>query len=134
MGFLPIIALGLPVLELVGIYWIWKVVGAWTLVWLAGAALAGGLLISHERVNFAPRLAQSLFNGSAPLSVLLGSGLRFLAGVLLILPGALSDATALSMLLISLVHRPRQPPAGPARQTGQTGADDVIEGEFRRMD
>lgn len=134
MGFVPIIALGLPVLELVGIYWVWQGLGAWTLAWLAGAALAGGMLIARERAYFAPRMAQSLFNGSAPLSVLLGSGLRFLAGVLLILPGALSDTVALVLLLFSLGRGTPAPGSGQPPPYVRPGPDDVIEGEYRRMD
>lgn len=134
MGFVPIIALGLPVLELVGIYWVWQGLGAWTLAWLAWAVVAGVMLIAHERMHFAPRMAQSLFNGSAPLIVLLGSGLRFLAGVLLILPGALSDLTALVLLLFSLFRKPAAVAPSQTVRPGGPGRDDAIEGEYRRVD
>jgi len=133
MGFFPIIALAIPVLELVGIYWIWQFLGPWTLAWLAAGVLGGALLIAHERARFAPRMVQSLLQGSAPLAVLLGSGARFLAGVLLILPGAMSDAVALVLLLAALGRGRGDLPSGPP-PGDRRDPDDVIEGEYRRMD
>lgn len=138
MGFLPIIAVALLLLELMGIYWIGQWLGIWTLLWLAGAVLAGVALIRLEHATLAPRLMQTLLHGEAPLRALLGIGLRFLAGVLLILPGALSDIVALILLLFTLGHRaptraPGPPPNSPPPQ-GPTSSGEVIEGEFRRMD
>lgn len=138
MGFLPIIAVALPVLELVGIYWIWQWAGPWTLLWLAGAVLAGIALIRLEHATLAPRLMHALLHGQAPLRDLLGIGLRFLAGILLILPGALSDAVALILLLFTLGRKAPPPapsgtpPSAPPRDRPDSG--DVIEGEYRRMD
>lgn len=135
MGFLPIIAVALPVLELVGIYWVWHWIGPWTLLWLAGAALAGIALIRLEHATLAPRLMHALLHGQAPLRDLLGIGLRFLAGILLILPGALSDLVALVLLLFTLGRKapPRMPPGSPP-PSGQREQGDVIEGEFRRTE
>jgi UPF0716 protein FxsA len=127
----PIIALAFPLLELAGIIYIWHQIGAWTLLWLLASVFAGSSLIAAERQTFMPRLAVVMAGGENPLSVLMGSGLRFLAGVLLIFPGAISDVLALIMLMWSF-SRPSGPrmPRGP----GSAANDDVIEGEFRRMD
>ncbi len=111
-----------PLLELVGIYQVWQAVGAWTLAWLAGAALAGFMLLAAERLSFLPRLAEGMLNGRHPIELILASGQRFVAAVLLILPGAGSDLLAL-WLLLRAAARPR-----PARSDG------VIEGEFKRLD
>jgi len=126
----PIIALAFPVLEMVGIYLIWQSIGAWTLTWLALAALAGFALIAAERVAFLPRLAESMMTGTHPLELLLASGQRFLAGVLLILPGAMSDQVAL-VLLLRAGLAPVAPKSRPKRTQGDA---DVIEGDFRRID
>lgn len=129
--FWPIIAVALPVLEIVGIVLIWGELGFWTLLWLLLAFIAGSALISLERVAFMPGLAASMMAGGNPFQALKTSGLRFLAGLLLIFPGAISDAVALILLLFSGFR-----PAAPAarRRPTQAANDDVIEGEFKRMD
>jgi UPF0716 protein FxsA len=129
--FWPIIAVALPVLEIVGIVLIWGKLGFWTLLWLLLAVIAGSALISLERVAFMPGLAASMLAGGNPFQALKTSGLRFLAGLLLIFPGVISDVAALILLLLS-GFRPTAP-AAPRRPT-RAANDDVIEGDFRRMD
>ncbi|MDD4881146.1 MAG: FxsA family protein [Gallionellaceae bacterium] len=130
--FWPIIALAFPVLEIIGIISIWDRIGAWTLLWLLLAVLAGSALISLERIAFMPSLAAAMATGGNPFEAIKASGLRFLAGVLLIFPGAISDVMALILLLWAGFQPPAPPPArrGPDRAAN----DDVIEGDFRRVD
>jgi UPF0716 protein FxsA len=128
----PIIALAFPVLEIIGIVLLWERIGFWTLLWLLLAALAGAALIALERMAFLPGLAASLLNGGHPFVALKASGLRFLAGLLFIFPGPVSDVLALILLLWSGFR-----PAGPAparRPPGRAANDDVIEGDWRRVD
>jgi len=127
----PIIALAFPLLELAGIIYIWHQIGAWTLLWLLASIFAGWSLISAERLTFMPRLAAVMAGGENPFAVLRGSGLRFLAGVLLIFPGAISDVIAVIMLVWSFT---RSSGPGMPHGPGSAANDDVIEGEFRRMD
>lgn len=129
--FWPIIALAFPVLEIIGIVLIWDKIGAWTLLWLLLAMLAGAALIALERVAFLPGLAGALLAGGNPFDALKASGLRFLAGLLLIIPGPVSDVMAL-FLLIWAGLRP-SPPVMP-RRPGQAANDDVIDGDYRRVD
>lgn len=117
---------------MVGIYRVWQAMGFWTLAWLLLAAAVGLTLIAAERVTFLPRLAESMLTGTHPLQLLLVSGQRFLAGVLFILPGAISDIVAL-LLLLRAGWSPPPPPRRPGRP-GRPGEEDVIEGEYRRMD
>lgn len=124
--FWPIIALAFPVLEIVGLALTWGRIGAWTLLWLLLAALAGAALIALERVAFLPALAAAVLAGKSPLASMQASGLRFLAGLLLIFPGVLSDALALCLVAWAGL-RPPPPPRRPVD-------DGVIEGEFRRVD
>jgi UPF0716 protein FxsA len=128
--FVLIIAVGLPALELVGIYLIWREIGAWTLAWLAGAVLVGIWLLRREHLDFMPRLAQAVLDGHTPLAVMLASFRRVVAGLLLIFPGMGSDLLALLLLLWPSGRPPRRPP--PAQQ--EAGAATVIEGEYRRVD
>lgn len=130
--FWPIIALAFPVLELIGIIRIWDAIGVWTLAWLLLAVLAGSALISLERVAFMPVMAATMMNGGNPFDAIKASGLRFLAGMLLIFPGAISDVMALFMLVWAGF---RPPLAQPVRRApGAAANDDIIEGDFRRVD
>lgn len=138
-GFAGIIAIAIPALEIVGMYLVGSRIGlGWMLLWLIAAAIAGGVVIREERASFMPRLQQAMAQGHPPFSLLWASGRRFLAGVLLIVPGPFSDAVA---LLLLLWPRPKLPPAGPERvdpirpePRPRGGPGDVIEGEFRRED
>lgn len=131
--FLAIIALAFPALELAGIYQIWQLIGAWTLLWLAAAVVAGVAVLRRAQAEFLPRMLYAGFEGRTPFAALWHSGRQFLAGGLLIFPGAASDVLALLLLLGSLGSRP-----GPPRQRPgygpQAANDDVIEGQWRRED
>lgn len=124
-----IIAFGLPALELVGIYQMWQTIGAWTLAWLASAAATGVWLLRREHRAFLPQLVQAMANGHTPLVVLLASFRRIIAALLLIFPGIVSDGLALVLLAWPGGRPPRPRGQGP-----RPAADDVIEGEYRRID
>ncbi len=133
----PIIALAFPLLELYGVITVWHVIGAWTLLGLLAAGVAGALLIATERLAFMPRMVGVIMGGEDPFAVLKGSGLRFLAGMLLIFPGFISDIIAGFLLLWSLFQPEpsvRQWPGDEERQPGRAANDDVIEGEYHRVD
>ncbi|MFP5403200.1 MAG: FxsA family protein [Gammaproteobacteria bacterium] len=120
-GWLILLLLSFPVLEALGIFWAAGVAGAWVLLWLVGAAVAGVLLIRFERLAWGARLLFSLQSGTHPLAALFASGRVLLAGGLLVFPGFLSDALALGLLLMpGTWRRPR------------AANDDILEGEFRR--
>ncbi|MEW6415002.1 MAG: FxsA family protein [Pseudomonadota bacterium] len=125
-GWFVLLLLSFPVLEAIGIFWVASAIGAWVLLWLLLAAVAGVMLIRFERVAWSARLLFSLRSGAHPLGALLASGRVLLAGGLLVFPGFISDALALVLLLLpGTWNRPR-PGTPPAAN------DDVLEGEFRR--
>jgi UPF0716 protein FxsA len=124
-----IIALAFPVLELVGMFQLWQWIGAWTLLWLLLAAFLGFQLLAAERAGFMPRLVEALQAGRPPIGLLLHSGLRFLAAVFLIIPGPITDALALFLLLGTLFRR-----SGPTYVGPRAANDEIIEGDFRRVD
>jgi UPF0716 protein FxsA len=139
LGFAGIIAVAIPALEIVGIYLVGSRIGlAWTLLWLLAAMIVGGAVIKQEQASFMPRLQQAMAQGQAPFALLWASGRRFLAGVLLIVPGPFSDVVA---LLLLLWPRPKLAPMPAdrgeptrARSTPAGSQGDVIEGDFRRED
>jgi UPF0716 protein FxsA len=142
-GFAGIIAVAIPALEIVGIYLVGSRIGlGWTLIWLLAAMVVGGMVINQERASFMPSLQQAMAQGHPPFGLLWASGRRFLAGVLLIIPGPWSDFIALILLLwprpklapLGPNQADSERPQGPARAKSGKASGDVIEGEFRRED
>lgn len=125
-----IIAVAFLALEMVGMYLIGKQIGGgYVALWLLLAMITGISVIRQAGAGFLPGLQHALHQGHPPLAMLWATGRRFLAGILLILPGAISDLIALVLLLW-----PSPPVPQPQHNQGRPGADGVIEGEFRRED
>ena len=125
-SWIVLLVLSFPVLEAIGIFWVASAIGAWVLLWLLLAAIAGVMLVRVERLAWSARLLFSVQSGSHPLAALLASGRILLAGGLLVFPGFISDVVALVLLLMPTTWKGRKPPppAGPR--------DGVLEGEFKR--
>lgn len=118
-----LILLAFPVLEAVLLFKLAGLFGWWLLLYLVLAAIFGWVLIMDERMVVFGRIVQTMEQGRHPLFALFASARKMVAGVLLIVPGVISDAIAL-LLLLSLLIRPRK----------AIVRDDVIEGEWRRED
>jgi UPF0716 protein FxsA len=86
----------------------------------------------------APKMMQSLAGGN-PVKALLGTARNMVAGVLLLIPGVISDVIAVVLLLIPIEQN--KPPvqeevSGKAYRKPryqQSANDDVIEGEFTHI-
>ena len=148
-GFVGIIAGAFLALEIVGIALLaGEIGGLRTFLWLLAAAFAGGWLIRTAGAGFMPELMHATTSGQDPFSVMWRTGRRFLAGMLLIFPGPITDVIAVLLLLTAGLPRAaapapnRRPDAGYADEPGPSGPrpagrppeGDVIEGEFRRED
>ena len=136
LGFAGIIAVAIPALEMAGIYLVGGRIGlGWTVLWLLAAIFLGSAVIRQEQASFIPRLQQAMAQGQAPLALLWASGRRFLAGVLLIIPGPFSDFIAVLLLLWPGAKLARVQPVRPiSGQNTPRSEGDVIEGDFRRED
>jgi UPF0716 protein FxsA len=140
MRFLLILAilLAFPVLEIWLLIELGSRYGVWVLVYLVTVAVLGWRLLQDEKLLMFGRMAQTLTQGGTPAKALFGSAKNLIAGIFLIIPGVLSDALAVVLLLIPSakvgytgpMHDGAQPP--PSQQ--KAANDDVIEGEFRRED
>lgn len=134
---LPFVAL--PLVEIA----LFVTLGAWLGLWLSlaiviGTALMGIALIRRQGRHVRADVAGAMRRGGDPGRVIADGGLAFVAGVLLILPGFLTDALGLLLLipplrrlLIARVARRMPSVRTPSRQAGQPI---VIEGSFARMD
>jgi UPF0716 protein FxsA len=100
-----LIAVALPLLEIAGFVWIGGKLGVFlTLVWVIGAMLAGLALLRHTGLQAVGRLRAALAEGREPGHSIIDAACFAAAAILLILPGFVSDALALILLLPATRH------------------------------
>jgi UPF0716 protein FxsA len=104
--------------------------GWWVLLYLVVIAMLGLQLIRDEKLLFSGRMMQSLSQGGNPMKAMFGSARNIIAGILLIIPGVITDFIAVILLLIPVNKGAIKSP----KHTQKAANDDVIEGEFRRED
>jgi UPF0716 protein FxsA len=102
--------------------------GWWVVLYLVAMVLLGLQLIRDEKLLFSGRLMQSLNQGGNPMKAMFGSARNIIAGILLIIPGVLTDLIAVVLLLIPVSKSEIK--SSTFKQ--QAANDDVIEGEFHR--
>jgi UPF0716 protein FxsA len=126
-----LIVLIFPVLDVLATMRFARWTGIPTLAWLLASAIAGSLLLRHERVAFRAHTLAALRGDEPLLRGLLDSGRKVVAALLLILPGIVSDLIALALLLLpfNLGTSFAPQPAGVGRGFGAK-----IDGEYRRVD
>ena len=126
--FILLILLAFPVIE------IWLLVdlaqhyGWWLGLYLVLVTMLGWRLIQEEKQLFAGRMMQTLTQSPTPNLAILSGLKNLLAGVLLVIPGIITDLIAVVLLLI-----PSAKPVTMGEQASATN-DDVIEGEYTRED
>lgn len=140
MRLLVALICALPLLEIAGFVVIGGRIGlGLTLLWLLAAGMAGLALIRHGGLNALIKLQTALQEGREPGHSLIDGAVMVTAGLLLIVPGFVSDVLALILLLpftrnFLLRHAAhhfetrvyRSGGTGPASTTRTT----VIEGEY----
>jgi UPF0716 protein FxsA len=141
-----LLLLGLPLVEIALFVVVGGAIGLWpTLALVVLSALAGVVLVRVNGLQTLLRTRSSLEAGEDPVPAMAHGALRVLAGLLMILPGFITDALGLMLLLppvrstviartgMRLVRagRMRAASAGPAPR--QAGAQ-TIDGEFERVD
>lgn len=105
--------------------------GWWVVLYIIGIALLGLQLIRDEKQQLSGRMMQNLTQGGNPMKAMFGSARNIIAGVLLIIPGVITDIIAVILLLIPIKNGGQNPPAYKGEKAAN---DDVIEGEFHRED
>jgi UPF0716 protein FxsA len=139
--FIGLILLAFPIAEILLLIELGQQYGWWLLLYLVGIGWLGLQLIRDEKLLFSGRMMQGMSLGGNPIKAMFGSARNIIAGVLLILPGVITDIIAVILLLIPIKNnRPLnnqsqydQSQSSPY-QTEKAANDDVIEGEFRRED
>ncbi len=127
--FLWILLLAFPMAEIWILVKLFQQYGILVLFYLVAMVYLGLRLIREEKALFSARLMQGLIQGAHPIKNIFVSARIFIAGVLLMIPGVMTDVIAAILLLI---------PAPRVQSTNTTppeaANEDVIEGEFRRED
>ncbi len=76
--------------------------GWWVLLYLVVVGWLGLQLVREEKQLFSVKMMQSLAQGGNPVRAVFGSARNMIAGILLIIPGVLTDAIAAILLLIPM--------------------------------
>ena len=117
------------------------------LVYLVVIGVLGLQLIRGEKLFLTAKMLQSLTAGGSPIKALLGSARNMVAGVLLIIPGVLSDTIAVILLLMPIKNaankansnettsnqQPFEQAPFQQHSTARAANDDVIEGEYTHV-
>ena len=130
--------LSLPILEL---YVLIKLIGALgfllTLALLVSAATVGMVLLRVQGFSTLLRVRQALLQGELPAREMIESGLIAAGGLLLLLPGILSDVLAFACLLPATRRRLAGyvlKKRGAAPSVRESRGHLIIEGEYTRED
>jgi len=141
--FVMLAFLVLPLLEIVVLIQVGQAIGVWsTLGLLVLAAVAGTMVIRQQGVSMVGRMFDAMSEGRLAVGSLVDSYARIAAGCLLIVPGFITDALGLALLvppLRALMLRAMLPGlAGRRRADAPAGEQParpiVIEGTYKRLD
>lgn len=109
--------------------------GGWTLLWVIFTFVLGMAMMRNSKLATLLTIGATLRQGQVSLFSLLWPLRIMLAGLLFLIPGLISDVFALLLLLpwrgpvLADMRAPTQP--GPA---SDAGGEDIIEGEYQRVD
>ena len=137
-----VILLAFPFVEIFVLVKLGQTYGWWLLIYLVVIGYLGLQLIRGEKLLISAKMMQSLSAGGNPIKTILGSARNMVAGVLLIVPGVITDAIAVILLLIPISKQNSKPNLNGATneyvpnqqpfnyKPTQAANDDVIEGDF----
>lgn len=128
------ILLAFPFLEIAILIELSQRYGWWVLVYLLTIGYLGLKLIRSEKDLIAARMFQQMGAGGNPISAMFSTARNMFAGVLLLIPGVISDVIAVALLLIPS----KTPTAGNASSSADfnyraSANDEVIEGEYTEV-
>jgi UPF0716 protein FxsA len=125
---IALILLAFPFMEIALLIQLFQRYGWWVLAYLVVIGYLGLQLIVAEKAMIASRMVQSLGAGFNPIKTIMGTARNMLAGVLLMIPGVITDVIAVILLL----YPSSQTPAS-SHTHRKSANDDVIEGEFEHV-
>ena len=118
------LVLGYPIAEIYATLQLVESIGGFaTILWLATAFMLGILMLRHHKFAVMATLYGDLRSGTVTPRALFTLARYYIAAVLFIIPGPISDIVALLLLL----------PWGGGIATPPAD-NDILEGEYRRVD
>ncbi|MBO9654076.1 membrane protein FxsA [Rhizobium sp. BR 250] len=129
-SFLPIVILIMPILEIAGFIIVGKAIGLWlTLALVLFTSFLGLLILRLGGIGMVRNLQDAGRTGAQPADELVNGAMRVVAGILLFIPGFITDILGL-LLLSPAIRRffwkafgPRVVVSGSFRQSGpQSGS------------
>lgn len=135
MAFFRLALLALPFMELASLIVLGQHVGVgWTLLWVIGSGFLGLLIMQSHGGHAIQRLQQQMQRNQSPFATLRAGMWGVLAGLLLLIPGLITDALALPCLLLALSGRGRADQPAPGEPGGprvwERNGETIIEGEW----
>lgn len=132
--FIFAILLAFPFLEIAVLIELCQRYGWWVLVYLVIIGYLGLKLIRSEKDLIAARMFQQMGAGGNPVSAMLSTARNMFAGVLLLIPGVISDVIAVILLMIPSKNASlgQGEPKHSTRYQNSAN-DEVIEGEFTEV-
>lgn len=148
----------LPLVEIALLVKFGQAFGVWlTIAEVLASAVLGMGILQRQGMTMFLRTQEAVMRGEPPVGAMLDGGMMVLAGTLLIMPGLITDALGLLLLIPPLRHfiagrmvagmfrgatvrvdtfeeRPRQDPPPRENHRPSDGAGPVIEGDFERLD
>ncbi len=119
------VLLGYPVAEIYAIFRLIDAIGGLlTLLWLVTAFMLGMLMLRHHKLAIVATLFNDVRAGAITPRSLFTLARYYIAALLFIIPGPLSDAVALVLLL----------PWGGGPVHSEKVDEGILEGEYRRVD
>lgn len=100
LPFLPVVLLAWPLAEIAGFVLVGRAIGLWgTLGLVLGTGLLGALMIRGQGMTMLRRLSTEGREGRMPAAELVSGAMVVVAGILLMLPGFLTDIIGLALLV-----------------------------------
>ena len=97
---LILLGLAFPLLELAVLIKVGQSLGVWlTILLLIATGIVGGLLVQSQGLQAARRATESMAAGRPPIEPVVDSFMLMVAGILLLIPGLLTDIMALPLLV-----------------------------------
>ena len=112
------ILLAFPIAEVYLLFQLADRYGWWLLLYLVVITYLGLQLIKGEKQMMSAKMMQSIQSGGNPFKTAMGAARNLFAGVLLVIPGVITDVIAAGLLLIPI----KQP-----------NVDTIIEGEYEEV-
>lgn len=146
---MTLLVLGFPLLEIMVLIAVGQAIGFWpTFGLLVLAAVAGMLIIRDQGVSMVGRMFETMSRGGLAFATMVDGYVVILAGCLLIIPGFISDALGIALLLPPLrrvilgavlpgfadARRTGGAPQPESRQANTPKQPIIIEGTYQRLD